>query len=51
MPMLIFDAPRLLLPSERMKNDWNVKTRKLDEIALYGAGKAMEDAIFLELYT
>ena len=37
MRMPIFDAPRLALPSERMKNGWNV---------LYDSvGKAMEDAI------
>lgn len=40
MRMPIFDAPRLVLPSERMKNGWNV------EIVLYdGVGKAMEDAV------
>lgn len=50
-PILISYAPRLVLPSERMKNDLDVKTRKLDEIALYGVGKAMEDAIFLKLCT
>ena len=46
MQMLISYGPRLVLPSERMQEGWVVKTRKIDETALYdGVGKAMEDAI------